>query len=286
MLRRGDDRRGIPYASSSRGRRSSRRSQPPRCSSSSGDTRTGVSRASVYRYPAAAFGPAPTTPAPPMNEDGARAPLPDPPRRARRQLRRRRDRRRRRGSLVHPWVLGSKDENDVQGYAGTPVNVNPLTFDYPLDVGAAGASSRGTKAYYVSVDSGRDQFTGRSLGGAYVLRAWVDDVSPPLLGLITTRVSAGRPTLVAARDRSRRRGRRPALARDRATAARSSARRSTTRSPASRSSRSRRQAPRLRAGQADAVGCRPPTSRRRRTSTRSATTSCRTRPSPPARSRS
>ena len=24
----------------------------------------------------------------------------------------------------HPWVLGSPDENDVQGYAGTPVNVN------------------------------------------------------------------------------------------------------------------------------------------------------------------
>jgi hypothetical protein len=99
------------------------------------------------------------------------------------------------GSLVHPWFLGSPDESDVQGYAGLPVNVNNLTVDYPLDIGAAGTVFPRTKAYYVSVDSGRDLFTGRSLGGAYVLRAWVDDVQPPLLGLMTGRVSAGRPTI-------------------------------------------------------------------------------------------
>jgi hypothetical protein len=52
-----------------------------------------------------------------------------------------------------------------------------------------------TKSYYVSVDSGRDEFTGRSLAGEYVLRAWVNDVEPPLLGLLTARVSAGRPTI-------------------------------------------------------------------------------------------
>ena len=99
------------------------------------------------------------------------------------------------GSLVHPWVLGSRDENDVQGYAGTPVNVNNLTIDYPLDIGAAGTVFPRTKTYYVAVDSGRDPFTGRSLGGSYVLRAWVNDLDPPLLGLITARVAAGRPTI-------------------------------------------------------------------------------------------
>ena len=159
-----------------------------------GDTRRGVSRASVYKYPAAAFGPAPNYTGAPVNEDGGetlyRIRLDEPavnvgaavivstP-----------------GSLVHPWFLGSPDENDVQGYAGLPVNVNNLTIDYPLDIGAAGTVFPRTKAYYVSVDSGRDLFTGRSLGGAYVLRAWVDDVQPPLLGLMTGRVSAGRPTL-------------------------------------------------------------------------------------------
>ena len=118
------------------------------------------------------------------------------------------------GSLVHPWVLGSPDENDVQGYAGTPVNVNNLTVDFPLDIGAAATVFPRTKAYYVSVDSGRDQFTGRSLGR--VVRA-------PRLG--------GRPAAAAARpDHEPRRGgpaddraprprprrrRRPVLARDR-----------------------------------------------------------------------
>ena len=160
----------------------------------SGDTRRGVSRASAYKYPAAAFGPAPSYTGAPVNEDGGetlyRIRLDEPainvgaavivstP-----------------GSLVHPWFLGSPDENDVQGYAGLPVNVNNLTIDYPLDIGAAGTVFPRTKAYYVSVDSGRDVFTGRSLGGAYVLRAWVDDLQPPLLGLITSRVSAGRPTI-------------------------------------------------------------------------------------------
>jgi minor extracellular serine protease Vpr len=160
----------------------------------SGDTRRGISRASAYKYPAAAFGPAPNYTGAPVNEDGAetlyRIRLDEPavnvgaavivstP-----------------GSLVHPWFLGSPDENDVQGYAGLPVNVNNLTIDYPLDIGAAGTVFPRTKAYYVAVDSGRDLFTGRSLGGAYVLQAWVDDVQPPLLGLLTGRVSAGRPTI-------------------------------------------------------------------------------------------
>jgi hypothetical protein len=159
-----------------------------------GDTRRGVSRASAYKYPAAAFGPAPNYVGQPVNEDGAetlyRIRIDDPavnvgvavvtstP-----------------GSLVHPWFLGSPDENDVQGYAGLPVNVNNLTVDYPLDIGAAGTVFPRTKAYYVAVDSGRDQFTGRPLGGAYVLRAWVDDLEPPLVGLLTARVSAGRPTI-------------------------------------------------------------------------------------------
>jgi minor extracellular serine protease Vpr len=159
-----------------------------------GDTRKGVSKASAYRYPAAAFGPPPNYVGAPVNEDGAetlyRIRIDEPavnvgaavifssP-----------------GSLVHPWLLGSPDENDVQGYAGTPVNVNNLTIDFPLDIGAAATVFPRTKRYYVSVDSGRNPFTGRSLAGTYLLRAWVNDVQPPLLGLITNRVAAGRPTL-------------------------------------------------------------------------------------------
>ena len=194
LLRRGDVTRKVAYATLVTRPGLEQAAIVPLGQFQSGDTRKGVSHASVYRYPAAAFGPAPSYVGAPVNEDGAetlyRIRLDEPavnigaaviassP-----------------GSLIHPWVLGSPDENDVQGYAGTPVNVNNLTVDYPLDIGAAATIFPRTKSYYVAVDSGRDQFTGRSLGGSYLLRAWVDDLQPPLVGLITSRVAAGRPTI-------------------------------------------------------------------------------------------
>ncbi len=159
-----------------------------------GDTRTGTSRASVYRYPAAPFGPAPDYVGAPIHEDGAEqlyvlritkpvanagaAILAQSP-----------------GALVHPWLLGSPDENDVQGYAGTPANVNSLSLDYQFDVAAAATLMPRIGTYYVAVDSGRELFTNRSLAGKYVLWSWQNDVLPPLLGLLTTKVAAGRPTL-------------------------------------------------------------------------------------------
>jgi hypothetical protein len=99
--------------------------------------------------------------------------------------------------LVHPWFLGSPNERDVQGYAGTPVNVNELTYDFGIDIGAAGASFPKVQRFYVSVDSGSDEFTHRSLPGAYVLRSWVNDMRPPKIKLLTKRLAAGRPTIVA-----------------------------------------------------------------------------------------
>jgi hypothetical protein len=101
------------------------------------------------------------------------------------------------GSLVEPWFLGSRNENDVQGYTGTPVNANSLTRNYHLDVGVAGAVFPREKRYYVSVDSGSDAFTGRSLPGAYLLRSWINDVTPPHFKLLTRRVTMGRPMIAA-----------------------------------------------------------------------------------------
>src|SRR5437879_3052690 len=100
------------------------------------------------------------------------------------------------GALIDPWFLGSLDENTVQGFAGTPVDVNALTYDYLVDVAAAGSSFPRHGLFYVAVDSNRTRFTDRSAAGRYILRAWVNDVTPPSLQLLTTRVSAGRPTLV------------------------------------------------------------------------------------------
>jgi subtilisin family serine protease len=160
----------------------------------SGDTRRGTNRTSTYRYPAAPFGPAPDYVGPPVQEDGAEtlyvtrvnqpvanigaAIIAQSP-----------------NALVHPWLLGSQDENDVQGYTGTPVNVNQLTLDYSLDIGAAGALFPRQGRYFVAVDSGRDIFTGRRQAGQYVLWSWQNDVLPPILQLLTRDVAAGRPTI-------------------------------------------------------------------------------------------
>ena len=51
------------------------------------------------------------------------------------------------GALIDPWILGSPDENDVQGQSATPVNVNNFTFGYQLDVGAAGIPFARPKRY-------------------------------------------------------------------------------------------------------------------------------------------
>ena len=99
------------------------------------------------------------------------------------------------GSLIHPFVLGAKDENAVQGYVGTPVNINGLTFGYQLPIGVAGAQFALPGRYYVSVDSGRDEFTGRRQAGTWRLRSWVNDLRRPTIRVLTTRVAAGRPTI-------------------------------------------------------------------------------------------
>ncbi len=100
-------------------------------------------------------------------------------------------------TLADPWFLGSQDENDVQGYTGTPSGVNTsLPLEFGLPIGAAGALFVRPGRYYVAVDSGRNQFTGRSFAGRYVLHSWVNDVKPPRVKLVTTTVAAGRPTLV------------------------------------------------------------------------------------------
>jgi hypothetical protein len=156
----------------------------------------GPSHASVYRFPAAPFGPHPTYTGAPVQEDGAErvyvthidepvinfgvSVIASSP-----------------GALVDPWLLGSLDENDVEGYAGTPANVNSFTTNYRFNVGAAGAVFPRPKQFFVSVDAGRDPFTGRLQAGRYVLRSWIDDVLPPVVQVLTTRVAAGRPAIVA-----------------------------------------------------------------------------------------
>jgi hypothetical protein len=161
-----------------------------------GDTASGPNRVSVYCCPSEPFGPPPNYVGAPMNEDGSEhlysfdvnepivnfgvSVLASTV-----------------GSLVDPFVLGSKDENDVQGYAGTPTDVNALTFDANVDVGAAGVQFPRLQRFYVAVDSRTDPFTNKPAKGKYLLNAWVDDVTPPFVRVLTTTVTAGRPLIVA-----------------------------------------------------------------------------------------
>ena len=101
------------------------------------------------------------------------------------------------GALIDPFVLGSKDENDVQGYAGIPTDVNALTYDANIDIGAAGVQFPRLQRFYVAVDSRADPFTNKPQKGKYLLNAWMNDLTPPSVRVLTTRVTAGRPLIVA-----------------------------------------------------------------------------------------
>jgi hypothetical protein len=209
VLRRGGEVRRIPYAFSVS--RSSLTGAPviPLKAIQSGDTRTGDDRARVYRWPTSPFsvlgifgvdpsvnddgkekvysldiakqavnaGVVVVRPAPKLNASVVALLSSNQP--------------------IHPWFLGSLDENDVLGYAGIPVNVNSTLPDFLYSIGAAGGVFLPPGRYYVSVDSGRDLFTGRPLAGRYTLRSWVNDVKPPVVQMLTKRLSSGRPTVVA-----------------------------------------------------------------------------------------
>jgi Subtilase family len=160
-----------------------------------GSTRTGVSFTDLYRFPAAPFGHSPDYGVgPDMREDGAErvysiqlrkkavnvgaAVVSSSP-----------------GAVIDPFFLSAKDENSVVGYVGTPTNINGFTPGYRLSIGAAGANFAQPGRYYVAVDSGRDEFTNVRRAGSYRLRSWVNDMRPPSVRVLTTRVSAGRPTI-------------------------------------------------------------------------------------------
>jgi subtilisin family serine protease len=197
LLRRGEVTRKIPYFFLVSNPALAQVPVVPLKTFQSGTTATGESKVDAYAYPSWAFGPPPDYGnGPAMEEDGAERVysinIDKPVANFGVSMFAQED-----GALIEPWVLGSRDENDVQGYAGTPVNVNSFTFGYGADIGAAGAALPLPGTYYVSVDSGRDIFTGARFAGRYVMRSWVNDVNPPLILPVSRRVAAGRPTIVA-----------------------------------------------------------------------------------------
>ncbi len=194
VLRRGDVERRIPYLFLVSNPALAGATVTELDFSNEGSTTSGSSRAKAYRFPTSPFSLL-TDPGDPLDESGAEevysllldrpvlnfgvAAEPLTP-----------------GAQIDTFVLGSLDENSVQGLAGTPTNVNPQTFGYLLPAGAAGASLPTAKRYFVAVDSGHDP-AGRSLGGRYRLHAWIDDFSPPFVDLETRRTASRRGLIVA-----------------------------------------------------------------------------------------
>jgi minor extracellular serine protease Vpr len=196
VLRRGSDRVRIPYYFSVQYPQIGRAPRVTIKPFQLGDTSKGTSYVSGYRYPTEPFGPPPDYSGKPFDEDGAEqvytmrvsshvanAGVAVVAQGA--------------NALVEPWFLGSLNENDVQGYPGTPVNANSLTFEYQFDNGAAAVDFPHEGRYFVAVDSRADPYTDAPLRGPYLLHAWQNDVTPPRMRFLTKMVSAGRPLLAA-----------------------------------------------------------------------------------------
>jgi minor extracellular serine protease Vpr len=196
VLRRGDVTRRIPYAFVVKKPALASLTAAKLTPFVTGDTREGANLVSTYCCPSEPFGPPPDYVGAPMDETGSEHLYTTDVEKPLVNL----------GvaiwgasnnALVDPWFLGSKDERDVQGYDGTPVNQNELMFDFSVDIGAAGTVFPRQGQYYVSVDSGSDPFTHQPLPGRYVMRSWQNDLKPPVVKILTTRIGAGRPTIIA-----------------------------------------------------------------------------------------
>jgi subtilisin family serine protease len=209
VLRRGNDTRRIPYYFSVDRPALAGAQVLPLKKVQTGTTASGENRAQFYRWPTTPFGPAALLGVDqPVPEDGAEKVYSvDLAKRAvnfgavvvspRPKLNASIQSLLFANAPIHPWLLGSLDENDVLGATGTPVNANTLLPDYLFADGAAGTTLAAPGRYYFVVDSSHDPFTGQSLAGPFVLKSWIDDVKPPRVQLLTSTVATGRPTIVA-----------------------------------------------------------------------------------------
>jgi hypothetical protein len=159
-----------------------------------GDTSKGTNYVDQYRYPTEPFGPPPFYSGKPFNEDGAE----------RVYTVRVSEHVANAGvavvatgldALVEPWFLGSLNEDDVQGYAGTPLNVNALTFEYQFDNESAAVDFPHEGRYFVALDSRADPSTDQPLRGEYLLHSWQNDVTPPRFTVLSKVVTPGRPLI-------------------------------------------------------------------------------------------
>jgi len=89
------------------------------------------------------------------------------------------------GGGLRPFLLRGLDENRVAGESGLPIDVGPSLTDDPVP--SAGLYWAPPGDYAVVIDSAKRR------GGAFRLRFWINDVTPPALGRL--RVSSDARTL-------------------------------------------------------------------------------------------
>ena len=82
----------------------------------------------------------------------------------------------------------------MQGYAGTPVNVNGIMFDYRATSAPPAPCSR-ARALLRRRRLAARPLHDKSLDGQYVLRSWVNDLRAAARAARDDEVAAGRPTI-------------------------------------------------------------------------------------------
>jgi minor extracellular serine protease Vpr len=97
-------------------------------------------------------------------------------------------------SRVVPLLLRGRDENNLVGESGLPLDVGPISFTSGTVEPSAGLWWAPSGEYTVAVDSGSRRGEGR-----YRLRVWVNDLTPPSIVPLTRHVRAGRPSVVRLR---------------------------------------------------------------------------------------
>jgi len=100
-----------------------------------------------------------------------------------------------RGVRVEPRVVRAGDERRLTGYPALPFNLNPYLRIFGDPVLAAGAILPAAGSYDIVFDS-----PSSARAGAFAFRFWINDTTPPFLGLQTRRVRRGRPVVLGAAD--------------------------------------------------------------------------------------
>jgi subtilisin family serine protease len=155
-----------------------------------GDTRRGRSLVSTYRYPSGA------------SSSGLRARLPGPEQVFRLVVRGHmtnigaRVISRGPGVVVSPRLVRAGDEDQLTGYAGLPLRIDPYEPDYYGIEPVVGAFRPAPGAYDLVFDT-----ASRRVAGPFTFRYWVNDTTPPSARLLTGTVRSGAPLRLWVGDR-------------------------------------------------------------------------------------